>query len=119
MIVKKVRIKEQPWNYSFHWSEVLYIEQTGDQQEIVLNNGDHLSLMQTLEATHMEMPDLLRAHRSYLVNPRTMRAHYYEAKTNRLFLLFTNGTKMAIGKGRQYYDEFTARWAQIQRESGW
>jgi|688.fasta_scaffold52917_8 DNA-binding LytR/AlgR family response regulator len=118
-VVKKVRIKDQLWHMAIHWPQVLFIEQEGDQQEIVLANGDHLIVNQTMEAAHMEMPDLLRAHRSYLINPHRLRGHYYETKTNRLFLLFDNGTKMAIGKGRQYYEEFTAQWTQIQKKSGW
>lgn len=112
-MIQKVSMRSEWWHYNLPLSEIIYVEQEADYHHIHTVRDGLVRKHGTMESLHNEYPGLLRAHRSYLVNPHKLRAHRFDAVSGRIHLLFENGLKVSIGKGRSYYDEFTAQWANM------
>jgi len=59
-------------------------------------------------------PRLLKAHRSYCVNPYQMLGYAVDTENQRVHLMFKNGTRLTIGRGRTVWDEFVEQFELIK-----
>lgn len=116
-MIVKTKIDDTHWNYDVDQRDILYIEQDADYAKVVMLNSS-IRIHGTMERIAKLFPMLSRAHRSWLVNPYQMRAYVANTDPVSVSILFKNGQKITIGKGRNYYDDFVASFQKASEEQG-
>lgn len=106
MIIVKTKIDDLNWFYALDWMDILYVEQEADYQNVVTCHNT-IRIHGTMDKLEKQFPDLVRMHRSYCVNTYQMLGYAVDTETQRVHLMFKNGKKICIGRGRSYWDEFT------------
>lgn len=116
-MIVKTKINDTHWNYNVDQRDILYIEQDADYAKVVMLNSS-IRIHGTMERIAKLFPMLSRAHRSWLVNPYQMQAYVANTDPVSVSILFKNGQKITIGKGRNYFDDFVASFQKASEEQG-
>jgi DNA-binding LytR/AlgR family response regulator len=102
----KTKIDNLNWFYHLDWREIQWVEQDADYQNVVTTRG-RVRIHGTMESLIKDFPHLLRVHRSFCVNPHQMMGYAVDTETTSVHLMFKDGAQINIGRGRNYWDEFT------------
>ncbi len=113
MMIVKTKIDNLNWFYSLDWRDILYVEQEADYENVVTCHGT-IRIHMTMEKMREHCPRLLKAHRSYCVNPYQMLGYAVDTENQRVHLMFKNGTRLTIGRGRTVWDEFVEQFELIK-----
>jgi len=105
-MIVKTKIVDLNWFYSLDWKDVLYVEQEADYQNVVTCRGT-IRIHNRMDKLLDQLPHLLRVHRSYCVNPYQMLGYAVDTENQRVHLMFKDGTRLNIGRGRNFWDDFT------------
>jgi DNA-binding LytR/AlgR family response regulator len=105
-VIVKTKIDDLNWFYHLDWREIQWVEQEADYQNVVTGRGV-IRIHNTMEKLHDQFDKLVRVHRSYSVNPHQMLAYAVDTEAQSVHLMFKDGKKLSIGRGRTFWDEFT------------
>lgn len=106
MHIVKTKIDDLNWFYALDWKDILYVEQEADYQNVVTCRGT-IRIHNTMEKLVDQFPRLMRVHRSYCVNLYQLLAYAVDTENQRVHLMFSNGSRITIGRGRNFFDEFS------------
>jgi DNA-binding LytR/AlgR family response regulator len=115
-MIVKTKLNDVNWFYNLDWRDILCVQQDADYQIIDTKHGP-LRVYATMDTTLGLFPQLTRAHRSWLVNLRELRAYATNSEDQTIMLFFKNGMIKEIGRSRTYYDQFVEEFTALANES--
>ncbi len=114
-MIIKTKLMDVNWFYNLDWRDILCVQQDADYQIIDTKQGP-LRVYATMDTTLGLFPQLIRIHRSWLVNLEELRGYAPNSEDQSVMLFFKNGMVKEIGRSRTYFDQFVEDFTKLAND---
>jgi DNA-binding LytR/AlgR family response regulator len=115
-MIVKTKLHDVNWFYNLDWRDILCVQQDADYQIFDTKSGP-LRVYGTMDTTLAMFPQLIRIHRSWLVNLHELQGYAPNSEDQSVMLFFKNGVIKKTGRSRTFYDQFVEEYTALANDT--